>query len=567
MILTSGSEGLKTMKKYAIGVDYGTESGRALIVDIHTGEEIATHVTRYKHSVIDETLPESGVALDPEWALQHPEDYIEVLGNSIPEVLRMSGIQAEDVVGIGIDFTASTILPIDQEGIPLCLKKDWRANPHSWVKLWKHHAAMEEAADINRIAEERGEAFLARYGGNLSAEWMLAKVLQIVREAPEVYEAADQFVEAGDYVVYRLTGELKRSSCQAGYKAVWHKENGYPSESFFKALHPQLENLTSTKLRGDVCSIGSKAGELTEEMAKITGLKPGTAVAVSIIDAHAAVPAVGVVAPNQMVMSMGTSTCHLLLSEKELPIEGVCGVVEDGIIPGYYAYEAGQAAVGDIFGWFVEHAVPAYIETAAKEAGCSVFSQLEQLAAEYKPGETGLLALDWWNGNRSTLMNAELSGLIVGYTLQTKPHEVYRTLIEATAFGTRRIIEAFESQGVHVNELYAAGGLTERSPLLMQIYADITGREIKIADSAQTAALGAAMFGAVAAGSAQGGYNSIEEAATRMAKVKQASYKPIPEHTAVYNELYEEYVKLYEHFGRTEKMMSRLRALKARAGE
>ena len=552
--------------KYSIGVDYGTESGRAVLVDLANGAEIATHVTPYRHGVIDEVLPVSGIKLGMDWALQHPADYIEVLTTSVPAVMKESGVSPDDVIGIGIDFTACTMLPIDEAGRPLCLVDDYKDNPHSWVKLWKHHAAQDEADQLNRIAEERGEKFLPRYGGKISSEWMIAKVWQILNEAPEIYDTADQFVEATDWVIMQLSGELKRNQCTAGYKAIHHKREGYPSNDFFKALDPRLEKLTETKLRGEIVELGTKAGALTEEMAVRMGLKAGIAVAVGNVDAHAAVPAVGVVTPGRLVMAMGTSICHLLLGEEEREVEGMCGAVEDGIIPGYFGYEAGQSAVGDIFAWFVEHGVPAEVKEAANAEGISVHEWLEKKAAAYKPGETGLLALDWWNGNRSVLVDTNLTGLIVGYTLLTKPEEIYRTLLEATAFGTRKIIDAFHNNGVPVEELVACGGLPQKNRLLMQIYADVTGREIKIAASTQTPALGAAMFAAVAAGSEAGGFDSIVDAAAQMARLHKESFKPIPENSAVYEKLYQEYSRLHDYFGRGENnVMKTLKSLKEQA--
>lgn len=554
-------------KKYAIGVDYGTQSGRAVLVDLSDGAEVAEHVTPYPHHVIDEALPESGVKLEYDWALQHPGDYLEVLKRSVPAVMKESGVKPEDVIGLGIDFTACTMLPVDAEGTPLCFKPEWRDNPHSWVKLWKHHAAQDEANLINETAAERGETFLPRYGGKISSEWMLAKAWQILNEAPEIYEEADLFLEATDWVVSRMTGgKLLRNSCTAGYKSIWHKQDGYPDKAFLRALDPRLENLAETKLRGDVVPLGTKAGELTEEMAAAMGLLPGTAIAVGNVDAHAAVPGVGVVTPGKLVMAMGTSICHMLLGTEEKQVEGMCGVVEDGIIPGYMGYEAGQSAVGDIFEWYVEEAVPAYVKEAAEKEGVNVHVWLEKRAAAYKPGETGLLALDWWNGNRSVLVDTDLTGLLVGCTLLTKPEEIYRTLLEATAFGTRKIVDAFHNSGVEVNELYACGGLPQKNRLLMQIYADVTGREIKIADSKQTPALGAAMFGAVAAGKEKGGYDSIVEAARKMARVREETFKPIPENVAVYEKLYQEYTLLHDYFGRGgNDVMKRLKSIKEEA--
>ncbi|TBL77869.1 ribulokinase [Paenibacillus thalictri] len=552
--------------KYAIGIDYGTESGRAVLVDLTNGAELAEHVTPYPHGVIDEVLPGSGIKLGHDWALQHPGDYLEVLRRSVPAVLEASGVSSLDVIGLGIDFTACTMLPVDAGGQPLCLSEAHKDNPHSWVKLWKHHAAQDEANRINELAAHSSEPFLARYGGKLSSEWMLAKTWQILNEAPDIYEQTDLFMEATDWVIYRMTGNFARNSCTAGYKANWHKQDGYPDKSFFRALDPRLEHITETKLRGSVVPLGTKAGGLREDMAAMMGLEAGTAVAVGNVDAHAAVAGVGVVTPGKLVMAMGTSICHMLLGTEEKRVEGMCGVVEDGIIPGYLGYEAGQSAVGDIFAWYVDEAVPAYVKEAAEKAGIGVHEWLERQASQYKPGQTGLLALDWWNGNRSVLVDTDLTGLLVGCTLLTKPEEIYRALLEATAFGTRKIIDAFHENGVEVNELYACGGLPQKNRLLMQIYADVTNREIKIAASKQTPALGAAMFGAVAAGAGAGGYDSIVEAAASMARVKEETFKPIPEHVAVYEKLYREYTQLHDYFGRGgNDVMKRLKAIKEQA--
>ncbi|MGO4344632.1 ribulokinase [Paenibacillus sp. MCAF9] len=550
-------------KKYAIGVDYGTQSGRAVLVDLSNGAEVAEHVTPYTHHVIDEKLPVSGIKLEHDWALQHPLDYIEVLELSVPAVMKESGIHAADVIGLGIDFTACTMLPIDGEGNPLCVQDAYKDNPHSWVKLWKHHAAQDEANLINEMAAQRGEKWVPRYGGKISSEWMMAKAWQILNEAPDIYETADKFVEATDWVIGQLTGNIVRNSCTAGYKGMWHKQEGYPSKDFFKALDPRLENLTETKLRGEVVPLGSKAGELLPDMAARIGLAPGTAIAVGNVDAHAAVPGVGVVTPGKLVMAMGTSICHMLLGTEEKEVEGMCGVVEDGIIPGYFGYEAGQSAVGDIFEWFVEESVPAYVLQEAEQAGENVHVYLTRKASELNVGESGVLALDWWNGNRSVLVDTDLTGTIVGLTLLTKPWEIYRALLEATAFGTRKIVDAFHSNGVEVNELYACGGLPQKNALLMQIYADVTNREIKVAASKQTPALGAAMFGAVAAGAAKGGFDSIVDAAQKMARVREETFKPIPANVAVYEKLYAEYNLLHDYYGRgANDVMKRLKVIK-----
>lgn len=557
-----------TRRKYAIGVDFGTESGRAVLVDVGSGKEVGTSVYAYKNGVIDESLPVPGspVRLGPDWALQDPEDYTRTFKRTIPTLLRETGVDPENVIGVGIDFTACTMLPATSDGEPLCRIPEFRRNPHSWVKLWKHHAAQPEADHINATAREMRENWLSRYGGKISSEWFFAKTLQILNEAPEVYAAADRLIEAADWVVWQLTGLESRNSCTAGYKAMWSKREGFPHEGFFAALHPRLRNVVEAKMSRAIRPIGDLAGELTPQAARWTGLKPGTAVAIANVDAHVSVPAATVTEPGRMVMIMGTSICHMVLGREEKAVEGMCGVVEDGIIPGLFGFEAGQSGVGDIFAWFVESAVPPAAHAAARKRKVDLHKELELQAARLRPGESGLLALDWWNGNRSVLVDVDLSGLLVGASLGTKPAEIYRALIEATAFGTRVIIEAFEKNGVAVNELVACGGLPEKNPLLMQIYADVTGREIKVTASRQTPALGSAMFGAVVAGSKVGGYDTIFEAAGRMPSLQRRSYRPLPEHQAVYASLYDEYVRLHDYFGRGQNdVMKTLKSLRQAA--
>ncbi|MBO2519686.1 MAG: ribulokinase, partial [Firmicutes bacterium] len=410
-----------------------------------------------------------------------------------------------------------------------------------------------------------GEHCRGRYGVTIACEWFYPKAGQSGDGAPAIYEAADRLIEAADWVIWQLTGVETRNACTAGYKAIWSKREGFPSREFFAALDPRLADIVDEKMSRTILPQGSRAGGLTPAMAEKLGLKPGTAVAVGNVDAHAAVPATTVVTPNKMVMVMGTSICHLVLGEAQVEVEGMCGVVEDGILPGFYGYEAGQSAVGDIFGWYVAQGVPASATEEARRRGISVHQLLEEKASRLQPGESGLLALDWWNGNRSVLVDADLTGLMVGLTLSTTPEEIYRALIEATAFGTRVIIDAFEARGLAIEELYACGGLPERNQLLMQIYADVTGRTIKVARSSQAPALGAAMFGAVAAGPEAGGYRTITEAAERMAGLKDVVYRPDRERQAVYEELYREYVQLHDHFGRgANDVMKRLKAMRAR---
>jgi L-ribulokinase len=513
------------LKKYSLGIDFGTESGRAVLVDISNGAEIAT---------------------------------------AIYTVLRESGVNPRDIIGVGVDFTACTMLPTKKDGTPLCFIPEFRSNPHAWVKLWKHHAAQPEANRLNEIAQSNGFKFLKRYGGKISSEWFVPKVWQILNDAPEIYVAAERFLEATDWVVWQLTGIESRNSCTAGYKAIWSKREGFPEKAFYKALDPRLENFVDEKMSRVIFPLGQKAGGITAQAAAWTGLLPDTAVAVANVDAHVAVPASTVVEPGRMVIIMGTSNCHMVLSDQERVVPGMCGYVEDGIIPGYFGYEAGQSCVGDHFAWFVENCVPASYHKEAEQRGINIHHLLEEKASQLSPGKSGLIALDWWNGNRSVLVDVELSGLIVGLTLATKPEEIYRALIEATAYGTRVIVEAFQQHDVPVNEIVATGGLPDKNHLLMQIYADVTGMPVKVAAAKQTPALGAAMFGAVAAGKSAGGYVTIYEASQFMAHLRDEVYTPYPKSRQMYNRLFAEYRLLHDIFGRgVNDVMKRLKALRA----
>ena len=550
------------MKQYALGIDFGTLSGRSVLVDVGTGEEVAYSVSNYAHGVISEKMPD-GTALPPDWALQHPQDYVDVLRLTIPDVMQKAGISNDQIVGVGIDFTACTLIPLKKDGTPLCFLEQFANEPHAYVKLWKHHAAQDEANRLNDIARERGEKWLPRYGGKISSEWVVPKVWQILDEAPEIYAQTDIFMEACDWTVFQLTGRMTRNTCSAGYKAIWNFNEGYPSKAFFRALDPRLENFVEEKLNTPLMPIGSKAGEIDERAARLTGLKAGTAVAVANLDAHVSCVGVGVTKPGQMLAVIGTSTCHMLIGDQEREVPGMCGAVQDGIIPGFIGYEAGQSCVGDHFQWFVENCLPMEYWQAAKEQGVNVHQYVTQKAAQQKPGESGLVALDWWNGNRSVLVDGKLSGMLLGCTLGTKPEDIYRALIEATAYGTRMIIKTFEENDVPVTELFVAGGIAEKNPLMMQIYSDVTKKRIRIAGSPQTPALSAAIFGSLAAGAKAGGFDKLEDAVAVMSKVKDEAYTPQPENSKTYDLLFCEYELLHDYFGRGgNDVMKRLKALR-----
>ncbi len=543
---------------FTIGIDFGTLSGRAVLVDTRDGRELASAVLDYPHAVIDEHLPGSDARLPAEWALQDPLDYLAVVKETVPQVLDASGVHPSDVVGLGIDFTSCTMLPTKADGTPLRVLDEWQGNKHAWVKLWKHHAAQPQADRINQVAERRGETWLARYGGKYSSEWFFSKALEILEDAPDVYQAADRLIEACDWVIWQLTGVETRNVTTAGYKAMV-QDGAFPDRAFFAALNPDFADVVDEKMMRTLSPLGQRAGGLTAEWAEATGLQEGTAVAVANVDAHVTSPAVKATEPGEMVAIMGTSTCHILIGENASNVPGMCGVVDGGIVPDAFGYEAGQNSVGDVFAWFVQNAVPGWVERAAEAEGLDVYGYLEREASKQAPGEHGLVALDWWSGNRSTLVDTDLSGMILGITMATRPAEIYRALIEATAFGTREIIEAFERSGVPVRTIVAAGGLPEKSPLIRQIYADVTGRPLALSGSAQAPALGSSMYAAVAAGV----YPDIHAASARMGKRSDDVVHPNPDAQGTYDELYAEYKRLYDTFGRGDNdAMKRLSALR-----
>ncbi len=548
--------------QFLLGVDFGTESGRALLVNAADGSEAASAVYPYSHGVLDRQLPD-GTPLEADSALQDPDDYLRVFSEAVPQALQQAGIRPEQVIGIGTDFTASTCLPTRRDGTPLCREARYRANPHAWVKLWKHHASQAAAERINAQGQARGEKFIARYGGRYSAEWMFSKLLETLEKAPEIYRASERYLEAADWIVWQLTGAERRNTCTAGYKAMWFSdEGGFPAREFFASLDARFGDALD-KLTAEYHPLGQRAGGLTARMAGLSGLRPGTPVAIGNVDAHTAVPACTVTETGRLVMIMGTSICHMLLGAEKHMVEGMCGVVRDGIVPGTWGYEAGQSAVGDIFAWYFRACAPESAQSAARAAGLSLPDWLEREAARLQPGSSGLLALDWWNGNRSVLVNHHLSGVLLGATLQTRPEEMYRALLEATAFGTRVIVETLAAGGVPIHELVACSGLPVRNRLLMQIYADVTGKPIRVAASEQTCALGAALHAAVAAGA----YPDIRAAAQAMARLRPEAYQPNPQATRIYDRLYREYLTLHDYFGRGgNAVMQRLREIKAGIG-
>lgn len=546
------------MSEYLIGIDYGTLSARAVLVDSTNGKIIAEAEKKYKHGVMDISLP-CGIKLEKNSAYQHPEDYLECLSYVIRQVVSDAKISASDVVGIGMDFTSCTMLPVDENCVPLCMLKEFESEPHAYVKLWKHHSAQAEADYITDKAIENHEEWISLYGGKVSSEWLFPKLLETLNKAPDVYEKTYRFVEAADWITWKITGNEIHSSCMAGYKGMWNSEDGYPSNEFLESVNPKLGGIVGNKISEKILPPGTKAGELNEYGAELTGLNPGTAVSVPIIDAHAALPGNGIVSDKKMILIIGTSTCHIVMSKKQKKVPKICGSVKDGIIPGYIAYEAGQAAVGDCFDWFVKNCVPAHYCKSAAEENKSIFELLNEKACRKSVFQSGLVALDWWNGNRTPYADYDLSGMIVGLNMNTAPEDIYRALIESTAFGTKEIIDLYLENGIETDEIYASGGISQKNSFLMQIYADVLGKKITVPALLQAGAKGSAILASCACGI----YKTFEEAARNMCDNNVTVYFPNYENTKKYRELYEIYKSVSDFFGQTNNtIMKKLKNLK-----
>lgn len=532
---------------YVVGVDYGTLSGRAVVVRVRDGAELGSAVQAYPHAVLTRTLPDGVTPLGADWALQVPGDYVEVLRTAVPAAVAEAGVDPSRVIGIGTDFTACTVLPTLSDGTPLCELSAFAGRPHAYVKLWKHHAAQPQADRINALARTRGEAWLGRYGGKISSEWEFAKALQVLEEDPGVYAAMQRWVEAADWIIWQLTGRYVRNACTAGYKGIL-QDGAYPAPDYLAELNPLFADFVTDKLAHPLGQLGSAAGTLSARAAAWTGLPEGITVAVGNVDAHVTAAAADAVRPGQLVAIMGTSTCHIMnggpSGSAVHQVPGMCGVVDGGIVAGLWGYEAGQSGVGDIFGHFVETSVPAAYAQEAAARGIGVHEYLTELAAAQRPGEHGLVALDWHSGNRSVLVDHDLSGVVLGLTLSTRPQDVYRALIEATAFGTRMIVQTLTTAGVPVTEFVATGGLV-KNRFLMQVYADVLRMPLSVVDSDQGPALGSAIHAAVAAGA----YPDVPAAAAVMGRVTRAVYTPDEQASAVYDRLYAAYVRLHDHFG------------------
>jgi len=542
---------------YTIGLDYGSLSCRGILADIRDGRIVAEAEFSYPHGILTDSLPD-GTPLNGSWCLQHPADYLSALDHILPNLLKKGGVLPSQIIGIGVDFTASTVIPLDGAFRPLC--ESYPDRPHAWPKLWKHHGARPQAEKLTRLCETYEPDYLRRYGGKISSECLTAKVLQVFEEDRELFDATHSFVEAMDYVTSLLCGAPVFSGSVAAAKAFYSRETGYPSGDFFAALHPALKQLPEEKLMAHyeeftLAYPGERAGSLCPEMAERFGLCPGIAVSAPQMDAYAAMPGTGIAKPGTMMLVIGTSTGMMLLSKEKKEVEGVTACLPDTYYPGLWGYGSGQASVGDAFGWFVKNCIPESYAQEARERNISVHQYLTELASRLTPGESGLLALDWLGGNRSCLGNPDLSGMILGLTLQTRPEEIYRALLEATAFGARVILEAYRDAGVAVDELWVCGGIANKNDLMMQIYADVLRLPLHVSRCTQAPALGAAIYAAAAAG-----VGDIFQTVEAMGDCRCRIFEPNSKNQEIYNELYGEYKRLHDYFGKGENaVMEQLR--------
>lgn len=545
------------MEKYTIGIDYGTLSARAILVSLDNGKEVATSEFIYPHAILTEKEINGGES-QSETALQHPSDYILALKNTVKEVLGQSGVDKDSVVGIGIDFTSCTVLPIKKDFTPLCFLDEFKNDPHAYVKLWKHHGANKQADIMTDLAYKTNQTWIEDYGKKVSSEWCLPKVMETFNCSKKVYDAADYFVEAGDFLTWILTGKVVRSSCMAGFKSLWNKKNGYPSKDYLRALDSGLENIFEDKLSGEVRSIGKPVGTLNQYGMELLGLNKDTVVAVAVIDAHSALPSSDVTKEGELLMILGTSACHILLSKLDKNVPGICGKVLDGVVPDYYAYEAGQACFGDTFEWFINNLVPQEYFDKAGQNGQNIFDYLNDLIRDREVGESGLIVLDWFNGNRSPYADYNLSGVIVGLSQKTKAEDFYEALVCALAYGTKRIVDNYEANGIKLNKITATGGIANKNTYLMQVFADVLGRNILVAKSKQAGAKGSAIYAAVACGA----FSDLTSAALVMGDKEFSEYIPDTTKNKKHEQIYAQYVKMSEYFAKQSSVMKKLKAIK-----
>lgn len=548
------------MHSYALGLDFGTLSVRALFLDLQTGQTHVPAVFEYPHGVMRETLPD-GTVLPPDFALEHPQDFRDGLVFVVRNGMKMLGLAPEQVVGIGVDVTSATVLPVDEKGEPLCLKSEYAGRPQAWMKLWSHHAAGAQAQRLQQVAMERKEPWLSYYGGWINSELLIPKAVELAQEDPETFEAAYTILDAADWIVWELTGQLRRSAALAGCNSLYRPDTGFPSRDFFQQVGPEAARLPD-KLKGAVLGLGECAGGLLPAMAEALGLVAGTPVAVATIDSHAAVIGCGGVYAGDVVSVIGTSAIYMLNSDSPEGIEGVQSCAWEANVPGLYGLEAGQNCVGEALEWFVCNCVPQSYTDAARAEGKNIHQYLTEKAAGLKPGESGLLALDWFHGVRAPLMDFSLTATLVGLTAQTRPEEIYRALLEAVAFGGRRIVEQFLQAGLPVKRILAAGGIPNKNPLMMQILADVLQRDIYLCPTTQGSALGSALLGAAVAGETCTKCKNLAELAQKYTQLSEKVYHPREENVGIYRQLYAQYLRLSEQMSAMDSVCRKLRALR-----
>jgi len=546
-------------EKYTIGIDYGSLSARAVLMRVSDGMVVASCVYEYPNAVLSDKLP-SGRQLPPDWALQVPSDYREALGVTIPEILKLSGVNPEQVIGLGLDVTSTTMLPTTAEGLPLCELPQYASEPHAYIKMWKHHGAARQAERMQRLAESGNVPWLSRFGGYISAEHYLPKVAQIADEVPELFEDCGRLIEVGDWIVWQLTGKESRGYCAAAFKTYYSLEKGDVDGAFLEKVSPRLFKLHE-KLPSNVVMAGDAVGGLSADGARLTGLLEGTPVSAAAVDAHVTAIGSKTTEAGAVLLIIGTSTCIIMQGSEYREVRGLNGVVPDGITSGMNAYEGGQAAVGDLFAWFCKNMVPQDYFDEAAERDMDIQQYLSRKASEKRPGESGLVALDWINGVRSVLMDFELSSLICGITLETRPEDIYRAFIEATAFGAWKTVKAIIESGVKVERIYASGGIPLKNELLMQIYADVFGMDIHVVEEPYSASLGSAILG-LAASENGGGFENVAALCEGYRREAKLIYRPVEKNTEVYRQLFEIYDELYEQYGKYNDTMKKLRSLK-----
>lgn len=547
--------------QYVIGVDYGTQSARAVVVETATGRTVGEKVCVYAHGVLNSALPDGTKLPGPDWALEVPADYQAALLDIVPGAVKAAGVSPAQIGALSIAATACTLMPVTRDLTPLCALERFQSRPHAYAKLWKHHRAQRYADRMTEAAKEMGLTLLDDFGGRISSEWAIPKVLEVFEQDREVYDAADRFMQFSDWLTALLTGNADaQNGSIATYKAMWSKRAGDPPDEYLRAVCEEAPRIVHEKLRGQKYMAGEAAGVLTKEAASALQLCPGIPVGMAHTDAHAAALGVGAADEGDYVFIMGTSSCGHLLAREKVPVPGVTGARPDGLIEGFTCYSAGQASVGDMLEWFVKKAVPADYTQMAQESQKNIFQFLEQKAAVKRPGECGMVALDWWAGNRSTLVNADLSGLIMGLRMDSQPEDIYRALLDSIAFGHREILDNFSSHALTARRVVLCGGIANKNRLLLHIMADVLNRPVEVSKEPQATALGAAMCAAAALTAAHGGYDSLQDAVRHMKGAQNEIIAPDPENAARYNVLYALYDRLYRFFGREEpELMKSLR--------